>query len=673
MNILIPDSWLREHLKTKAAPKQVAEYLSLCSQSVERLTKQGNDWLYDVEITTNRPDCLSLYGIARELAVILPRFGIKARLKSLTEAKLDFPLVKKSLPFSVEIKDQSLCPRFTALIFDQIKIGPSPKVIQERLNKAGIRALNNVVDISNYLMIELGQPMHTFDYDKILEAKMVLRKSIKGERLATLDGQERELPVGTIVIEDGSGRLIDLCGIMGGANSEVDEKTQRVLLFVQTYDPVCIRQTCQQLAFRTEAASRFEKGIEPEGVIPAMKKAMAMFRKNCRARIASKLIDIYPQKPKERKIRLTQARLNQTMGIELKLTEAKKILEDLGFEIKLSGQQLTATVPHWRQTDVFLPEGLIEEVARIYGYHRLPTILPTGQIPQETNPWPFAWEEKAKSLLANWGLTEVVNYSLISQEQISQIGYQPEKYLQLSNPLSQELVYLRPSLLPSMLQAVAVNQAQREKIKLFELANIYLPRGKQKLPDERMTLMAVFTGSDFARVKGILEGLLGELGLTKLQFEPEANSHIWHPGRSGLIKTRGKRVGLIGEIQPSILKKFSVKGRVVAFELDFGEISQMATKEKSYRPIPKYPATIEDLSFVIKPKTLVGEMIQLIKASSPFIQTVELLDAYKQTRTFRITYQSSQKTLTDKEVEKIRQKVIKKIKEKFSAKIKGQE
>ena len=332
MNIIIPDSWLKEHLKTKVTPKKIGEYLSLCSQSVEKITKVDHDWLYDIEITTNRPDCFSVYGIARELAVILPRFGIPAKLSQLSI--INYPLsISKGLPLEVKITKPSLCPRFTALIFDNVVIKPSPKIVQERLEKSGIRAINNVVDISNYLMLALGQPMHTFDYDKIKGHKMILRESAGGEKITTLDGQIRPLPDGTIIIEDGEGRIIDLCGIMGGENSQVDKKTKKVLLFVQTYDPLKIRQTCQKLAFRTEAASRFEKGVDPEGVMTAMNKAIQMFEENCGAKIASNLIDIYPDPPKQKTIKLDLKLVDKVMGISIPQKEIVSILESLGFKI----------------------------------------------------------------------------------------------------------------------------------------------------------------------------------------------------------------------------------------------------------------------------------------------------------------------------------------------------
>ncbi len=369
MNILVPDSWLKEHLKTKATHKEISQYLSASSQSVERTTQIGTDYVYEIEVTTNRPDCLAVYGIARELAVILPRFGIAAKLQSLSPDTYRASKITNSLPLEVKITNPSLCPRFTALIFDNIKIGPSPKIVQERLEKSGIRALNNIVDISNYLMLELGQPMHTFDYDKILGAKMILRETGKGEQLQTLDGQVRKLPAGTIIIEDGKGRIIDLCGIMGGENSAVGKNTKRVLLFIQTYDPAKIRRTCQQMAFRTEAASRFEKNVDPEGVILAIKKATGMFGKNCNARVASKLIDFYPNPDKQKTVKLDLTLVEKIIGVPIPQKEIIKILESLGFlPITSDLPHVTFSVPHWRSTDVSIPEDLIEEVARLYGY-----------------------------------------------------------------------------------------------------------------------------------------------------------------------------------------------------------------------------------------------------------------------------------------------------------------
>lgn len=675
MNILIPDSWLREHLKTKAMPKQIANYLTLCSQTVEKINQTKRDSVYEIEITTNRSDCLSVYGIARELNAILPQFGIKAKLKELTESKKEIPQVKKNLALKVKITKPSLCPRFTALVFDNVTIKPSPKIIQNRLEKSGVRALNNVVNISNYLMLELGQPMHTFDYDKIKKATMILREAKKGEKIVTLDKETRTLPQGAIVIEDGAGRIIDLCGIMGGANSEVDEKTKRVLLFVQTYDPMKIRRTCQALAFRTEAASRFEKGVDPEGVIPAMKKAVVMFEKNCGAKVASDLIDVYPNPQKEKTVSLGQEKLNEVIGVNIKLEKAKEILEDLGFKIKLDPirHTLYANIPHWRYDDINIPEDLIEEIARIYGYHRLPSNLPQGEIPLQIKDPIFEWEDQIKNALENWGFTETMSYSMVSQEQLTKTEINPKDCLKISNPLTEDLVYMRPSLIPSLLTVVSENN--QEEIAIFELANVYLYQKINQLPDEAPMLTGLLTGNKFYQAKGVVEMILATIGITNYQFEPYQLKQtfygkVFHPARTAEIMVKNDSLGAVGEISPHVLARFGVKGRVVVFDLDFRELVKYASKAKKYSPIPRYPAIVEDLAFVIPRKTLVGEMFEKIKKVSKLIISVELIDSYKNTRTFRITYQSPKKTLTDKEVEKIRKKIIKRVKGKFRAKLK---
>ncbi|MBI4999264.1 phenylalanine--tRNA ligase subunit beta, partial [Candidatus Gottesmanbacteria bacterium] len=619
MNILVSDSWLKEHLKTKATPKKIAEYLSLCSQSVEKITKVGNDWVYEIEVTTNRPDCFSVYGIARELAAILPRFGIKAKLEQVTSYKLQVTS-KNGLPLEVKITDPSLCPRFTAIIFDNIKVGPSPKIIQDRLEKAGIRSLNNIVDISNYLMLELGQPMHTFDYDKIKGAKMILRESIAGEKITTLDGQTRILPAGAIVIKDGQGRIIDLCGIMGAENSAVDEKTKRVLLFVQTYDPARIRRTCQQLGFRTEAASRFEKGVDPEGVIIAMEKAIAMFEKNCSARVAGKLIDIYPSPPKPKIIKLDFNLINRIIGLEIPQKEVIDILKSLGFGLlQVTGYRLQVTVPHWRYNDISIPEDLIEEIARIYGYHRLPSNLPPASIPGIERPkfreLRFFWEEKIKIALKYWGFTEIATYSMVSSDLLTKVGFDPQDYLKIANPLTQDLVYMRPSLSPSILQIISQNQASSSDIRIFEIANIYIPQGEKNLPEEIPVLTAGLTSDRFYEAKGILEALFEDLGIKNYQFKKGLSvNKIFCPGKMAEVLIGGKPVGILGEIDTAIAHYFDIAGRVVLFDLEVNSLISRATQVKKYTPIPSFPPIIEDLAFVIFQKVETAKIIEAIKS-----------------------------------------------------------
>jgi len=673
MNILIPDSWLRDFIETKATAKEIAYYLSLSSQSVEKIKKQNQDFIYDIEITTNRPDCLSVYGIARELAAILPRYGIPTRLLKIQE-KLKLPKVKKNLPLKVKIEDKSLCPRFTALVFDNIAIKPSPKIAQERLQKSGIRAINNVIDISNYLMLAYGQPMHTFDYDKIKGATMILRNSKKGEEITTLDGAKRKLPKGAIVIEDGEKRLIDLCGIMGGKNSEVDEKTKRVLLFIQTYNPIKIRKTCQSLAFRTEAASRFEKGVDEEGVIVAMKEAIKLFKKWAGGRVASKLIDIYPNPSKTKKVSLSQEKLEKVLGIDFSLKEAKKILIPLGFSPSITSKppMITCSVPHWRRNDIEIGEDLIEEIARIYGYHHLPTKIPPLSKAPKNHPFnSFFWEEKAKETLADWGFTETISYSMISKKLLDKTGFDTKNLIEIQNPLSQDLVYMRPSLIPSLLVVVNKNFGQEEKIKIFEMAHVYLPKKKTQLPEEKMMLTGVLTGDCFYEAKGIVEELLNKLGVQETKIKPyEGNSQLFHRTKTAEITDKGESLGQVGEINPTILSTLETKEKITFFNLNFDRITSLATTQKTYQTIPSFPPVIEDIAFIIPPKTPVGELSEEIKKTSALVKEVNLFDSYQNTRTFRITYQSSKKTLTDRQVKKIRDKIIKKIKSKFGAKIK---
>jgi phenylalanyl-tRNA synthetase beta chain len=675
MNILILDSWLKEHLQTKANPKQIGEYLSLCSQSVEKITKTKDDWLYEIEITTNRPDCLSVYGIARELAVILPRFGFPVKIKPLAVNQLMTIPSKNDLPLEVKISNPSLCPRFTAIVFDNVVIKPSPKIVQERLEKSGIRAINNIVDISNYLMLELGQPMHTFDYDKIKGAKITLRESAGGEKITTLDNQIRPLPDGTIIIEDRERRIIDLCGIMGGKNSEVDEKTKRVLLFIQTYNPAKIRQTCQKLAFRTEAASRFEKGVDPEGVLIAMNRAIEMLVKNSQAKIASRLIDIYPHPLREKKVKLDINLVNRIMGIEISKKEIIDILKSLGFILESNHSSLiTATVPHWRQEDISIPEDLIEEIARIYGYHRLPAnILPLAKVPQDKRNF-SKWENKIKTALKFWGFTETVNYSMISKSTLKNVEIKPEECLKIANPLSDEWTFLRPSLIPSLLQVASLNK--KEKVRIFELANVYLFQSKNQLPEENLTLTGLVSGKSFVKIKGIVESLLEELGIKEIKIKPYQlqktfYGKIFHPSCRAEINFKKNSLGVFGQIKKGLALKFGLEEKIFIFDLDFTQILKDANEIKKYQAIPKYPPIIEDLSLVVPEKTFVGEIIEVIKNNSPIIKSVEMIDSFENIRTFRVNYQHVRKTLTDKEVEKIRNKIIKDLKDKLKIQLKS--
>lgn len=682
MNILIPDSWLRDFLKTKATPQKIAEALSLCSASVEKVEQLKDDYLYHVEITTNRVDMASVYGLARETTAVLPRFKIEAQLKNVEE-NVNFTLKPTVNYLSVKITDPTICPRFTAILLENVSIRPSPPKIQQRLAKCGIRPINNVVDISNYLMLEMGQPMHTFDYDKISGHKMFMRLSRKGESVVTLDGTNRKLPEGSIIIEDGRGRIIDLCGIMGGEKSAISEKTKQVLLFVQTYDPVRIRQTCQKMAFRTDASTLFEKSLDPENVIPSLKRALELLQQTTGAKAVKEAIDIYPSPYKPKTINLDTTLVERIIGVKIPPKEIINILKSLGFHTnyRLPTTNYQISVPSYRSQDVDIPEDLIEEIARLFGYHNLPPVLPQGEIPQNQKEEIFYWEEKTKQALKYWGFTETYNYSMISKKLLESCGFNTSGTLKIQNPLNEDLVYMRSSLLPSLLLTYQKNQNLESDIRLFEMSNVYLPQ-KSDLPIEQMRLCGILTGEKFPEVKGVVEVLLNDLGIENHQFLPYTihstlYTDLYHPVRTAKIRIKnlpagkaGHELGIMGEIHPRILEKFQIKDRVTVFDLDFFTLAKLATKTRKYHPIPKYPPIIEDLAVIAERRILTAEIVAAIKAISPLIKEVNLWDIFENTRTFRITYQSATKTLVDEEVGEVRKKIIETLKKNFSAEIK---
>ena len=600
MQILIPDLWLREFIETNATPKQIQECLSLCGPSVERLHKKGDDYVYDIEVTTNRVDIMSVVGIARECLAILPRFGYKTKFK-IQNSSFEIKTSKTVNYLTVKI-DPKLCPRFSAVLIKDVKIGESPKIIKDRLELCGLRSLNNVVDISNYLMLEMGQPVLTFDYDKITGHVMKLRESRKGEKLVTLDDKSHTLSGGDIVIEDGSGKLIDLCGIMGGLNSAVDTHTRNVLLFVQVYEPTRIRKTSMGLAHRTEAAVLFEKGLPVENVLPTLERGIKMFGGTKEVtldvlNVSDKLTNIKLKTP-------ISEFINQRLGINLKLSEITDILKSLEFKVK---SEFEIEVPWIRKTDITIPEDLVEEVARIYGYHNLPTQLMSGHLPTPLNDKTFYWEAKIKSALSRWGFTETYTYSLVDHD----------SGLKLKNPLSSEWTYLRTSLSPSHLKVISENTGRVGELQLFEIANVYLPK-KGSLPHQELHLILTSTNLDIPRLKGYVETLIQEIGV-----------HI-----------------------PAEIQTHST---ALTCEINLEPLLVQATSVKTYIPISKYSPIIEDINVLYTGNY--AAIIARIKKNSPLIKNIELIDKYENKLTLRLTYHSNSKQLSSRDIIPIREKL----------------
>lgn len=683
MNILIPDSWLRKYLITKADPQEIGRCLSLCGASVERVNKINNDWIYNIEITSNRVDMASVIGIAREAAAILPQFGIAAKFNPLSTPKI----TKPSSLLKIKINDpQKTCQRILAVILDNIKLGPSPKIITQRLEAVGIRSLNNVVDVTNYIMTEIGHPAHIFDYDRIVSKTLILRKAKANEEIVSLENKKYLLPGGDIIIDDGTGKIIDLPGIIGTANSIVTPQTKRVLLFIETADAAQIRKSSMTLGIRTVAATYNEKGVDPELAKTALLRGIQLLQENSHAKIASQLIDIYPNpyklKNKLKTITITLQLIKQYLGIEIQMTKVIKILQSLGFSIQSTipaqgwsasgrnNQQLTVKVPSWRANDITIPQDLIEEIARIYGYHNLPSQLPEGKLPQQPSNQPYCLESQIKNYLTDLGYAEIYSYSMQNELQLKNCFLKPEDHLKISNPLTEEWVYMRRSLIPSLLTIIAQNQNYQDKIKIFELANIYFKR-KNLLPEEKLNLTLLQTGKNqFFYLKGAMETLFKKIGIKNYQLQSENELLFFNPNKTAKIIFKDKVLGFLGELNQKVIYNFGLKNKIVALELNFEELAKAIDTAKTFTPLWLYPPIIEDLSFIMKPKIYYTDLIQLIKSSSSIVKNIKLIDSYQNTLTLRITYQQQNKNLSSKEVTTIREKIIKEVRVKGWATVK---
>ena len=671
----MPVSWLREYLKTDIATKPRANFLSLSGPSVEQIEKHGDDYVLEIEVTTNRIDTASVIGIVREAYAILSSQGNKPTL--IAPKGLDLrlqPDTAQKLNLNVVIKNPNLCPRFCAIVIDNVKIKPSPALIKRRLETSGIRSINNIVDISNYIMLELGQPMHTFDYDKIKGAKMILRKSINGEKITTIDKVTRKLPQGSIVIEDES-RLIDLCGIMGGVNSRVTSRTKRVVVFVQAYNPLLIRKTTQALGFRTEAATRFEKGIDLEGILPALSRAVYLAKQTAGAKIASELIDIYPQKQAGKTVKLNLTKLRQYLGIEMEKHKAAQILVNLGFEVKLSNQHLIAQAPSWRAGDIQEDVDLIEEISRIFGYHNLPSKLPSGQITQEQESNLKDVIELKKALKFT-GLTEIISYSIISKNLLSVNKLNEKDAVELANPLTDLWQFMRPTLIPSLLEVIAKNQNLKKDLKIFEIAKTYISQ-KNDLPQQDLMLSIALNNSNFYDIKGLVENVL-EILKKDVKWQKSQPTTLFSPKQSAQIKAGDVIIGTVGILNPKIADYFDIEDQIAVCEINLTSLYQVPPVSSAFQPIPKYPPVIEDISAVFAIYTPVAKIVQTAKgAGQPLIKNVEIVDIFesekmgenKKSVTLRLTFQMAAATPTQEEVTVVREKIISSLEKTFKAQI----
>lgn len=650
MNIKIVDSWLREYLKTKASCETIAEKLSLSSVSVEKIEKVHGDLIYDIEVTSNRVDLMSVIGIAREAAASLTQSGIPAEfISSNPNPKTKS---KENLPFKIE-NDPKLVNRVITVLME-VKIGDSPKFIKERIEESGIRSLNNLIDVTNYVMRETGHPVHVFDFDRLNLEKMIIREAKKNEKIITLDEKMHVLEGGDIVADNGKGQIIDLLGVMGTANSVVTDKTRKILLFLDNNDPNRIRKTSMRHEIRSEAAIINEKGVDPELAKQALMRGIELYEQVAKGKVISEILDIYPNKPKRKSIIVSKEKIDAFIGVEVPLKTSVEILEKLGFRTATKGNLLEAEVPSPRLCDVLIEEDLIEEIARIYGYQRLPSILPPLNSAKNYHIGnnEFYWEQRIKNALKYWGFTECYTYSMISEDLFE--GPTSDA-VEIKNPLSKDMVYLRKTLIPSLLEVVKENKG-RDELKIFEVANIY-EKKTGELPKERRMIAGVIkkTNVSFFEAKGIVEQLFKDTGLKKIKFK---NSEYGGVGSSVYIDE-----SYLGEVE-------LLESNLVNFEFNLEKIIKNSSLNKKYKKLAKYPPVIEDLAIIAREEIKTAEIIDEIYMQSDLIKEVSLLDQFKETRTFHIVYQSENNNLTTNETAKIREKILSSLQVKFDARLK---
>lgn len=632
-----------------------------------------NGGVIDFEITSNRADCFSIYGIAREAS-----------------ATLNLPLKKVDLCFtenkdninnylSVEIKSE-LCSRYIGKMVKNVRIMPSPDWMQQRLEEAGVRAINNIVDITNYVMLELGQPLHAFDYRDIADKKIIVRTAEENEKFKTLDGNERILDPSMLVIADGK-RAVGVAGVMGGENSEIKEDTNTIVFEAANFNGPNTRITSKKLGLRTEASSRFEKELDPNLAEIAMNRVCHLVELLGAGEVVGGVIDIYPRAVVPHNISVSVKWINDFIGINSNAAQMKSMLQSLGMEA--CGEEiLDIKVPTFRQ-DVKIREDVAEEIARLYGYDKIPSVKMHGETVEAVWTGEQKLTKLVKNTMASSGLYEVLTYSFVSPKVYDSINLPKDDPMRnnivIKNPLGEDFSVMRTTAIPSLLELLGRNYSRDNKeAGLFEISRVYLP-GKDLLPDERDKLIIGMYGKvDFYRLKGIIENLLMELGIEKAEYVRETSSPTFHPGRTAKLLIRRQEAGIFGEIHPEVSEKYGIEDRVYMAELDLKLIYEASKTERKYKALPKFPASIRDIAMLINDEVPVGEIDNVInKAGKSLIEKVELFDVYRgkqipdgmKSVAYSITYRAENRTLKDEEVNEVHDKVVKAIVEKFGAQL----
>lgn len=634
-----------------------------------------NDALIEFEITSNRPDCRSIIGIAREAAVTLG--------KELKYPEIKVQACDEEMSFEIDIQTD-LCKRYCGRVVKDVKVGPSPYWMQRKLIEAGMRPISNIVDITNYVMLELGQPLHAFDLDDIKYNKMTVKMAEEGEKFTTLDGVERTLTSDMLVIGN-QDKTLDLAGIMGGENSEIKDTTTSIFIEGASFAKENIRATSKKLGLRTEASSRFEKGIDINLAEEAVNRACQLIEELGCGTVLNGMLDYYPQKEEVQKVTVNPVRINKLLGVNVPMDQFINILESLEFKCNLvSSEVLELEVPTFR-LDITEDADILEEIARIYGYNNIPSASLEGNATAgvKTDKQKFIDNVKSNSIAC--GLNEILTYSFVSPRGVDKINLpaddEKRNFVKIMNPLGEETSVMRTTLMPNMLDVISTNISHKvEEVSAFECGNTFIPQ--EGLPIETKKYCVGMYGKevDFFVLKGVIESVLNNVGLKGYEIEPETTNLTFHPGRCAKIVYNNIYIGTFGELHPNVIENYNLGQRVYVAEINIDTVFENLNLTKSYNPLPKYPSTSRDIALIVKDEVFVKQIEDIIKANGEdLVESYKLFDVYKGAQieeghksiAYSITYRSKDKTLTDEDVAKVHEKILSELSEKLNANLRS--
>ncbi len=638
-----------------------------------------NDTVYEFELTANRADCFSMVGLSRE-------FGIMTNQKAL------FPVIMvnengESIEgkASVAIEAHDLCTRFTSRLVTNVTIEPSPLWMQNRLRNSGIRPINNVVDVTNYVMLELGQPMHAYDYDCVADHTLIARRAKAGETLTTLDGNERELNESMLIIADTNGP-IGVAGVMGGLTSEVTDKTTNVLFEAAVFNGPSIRRTSKALGMRSEASGRFERGVNHKYTAYAIDRAAQLLQQICPScKVSVGVIDVYPEPVEQRTVTFTAEQINDYLGTSIEKDRMIDILTKLEFGITESGDTIEALVPTWRDDVTGMPD-IAEEVARIVSYDNIAPTIPVAILSSGGMTPKKALTKEVTHYLAHAGLSQIITFSFMHKDGLTNMmlpeGDNRYTAIPILNPISEEFPYMRTTLVPAVIEAAKRNIAQQNKdLWLFETANVYEPKALPltEVPHERPMACGIMMGkvteaawnqaqrdTDFYDVKGVVDGLLAKLGLTQYDIQPSSESY-YHPGVSAHYTVNGVTIANYGELHPQVVKNFDLSGKVYMFEIDLEAVLSIIVPPFRYQSFSKFPGTSRDLAIVAPVSVTSGDIVALIKEhGGEYLESVSIFDVYEgehietgyRSLAYNLQFRSMEGTLNDEDIDGAIQAII---------------